>query len=394
MSELVPLSSMAHVNPTSPRVARGRPVSFVGMADVDEQGFISEWHPSVGRSGYTPFRSGDTLVAKITPCFENGKGALVPGRELLFEGSTEFHVLRAKDDVDPRYLHYLTRTEEFRLRGEANMSGSAGQQRVPTDFFDRYSARRPPLEEQRRIAEVLDSVDDAIRSTERLIAKLTACEVSLVSQAIESARSVDLPLERVVLSAVDGPFGSSLKTEHYVDVPGVRVVRLGNIGRGVFLECDEAYVSAEHARTLQRHRVEAGDVLVASLGDENHPPGRSTTYPKHLDPGIVKADCFRLRTDPEVAKPEVLSLALNDELNSRRLSAVAQGVTRDRINLGNLLQVVIRLPVPADQEKLDSAVTTVRKQRRLAIQSASTLKALRSGLADDLLSGRVRTVEG
>ena len=94
-------------------------------------------------------------------------------------GSTEFHVLRARSTISDRYLYHLTRTSHFRLRGEGMMSGSAGQRRVPTEFFGRYAVRMPSLEEQRRIAEILDTIDETIRATERVIAKLMDVEQGL-----------------------------------------------------------------------------------------------------------------------------------------------------------------------------------------------------------------------
>jgi type I restriction enzyme S subunit len=110
-------------------------VSFLGMADVSEDGKVSTAHRrkvSEVSNGFTYFENNDVLVAKITPCFENGKGALVSnlvnGRGF---GSTEFHVLRAKPQIEPEFLFLLTRTHAFRANGEKHMVGSAGQKRVP-----------------------------------------------------------------------------------------------------------------------------------------------------------------------------------------------------------------------------------------------------------------------
>src|SRR5262249_41481481 len=152
------------------------------------------------------------------------------------------------------------------------------------------------------------------------------------------------PLNDLVESAVDGPFGSNLKSEHYVSEPGVRVVRLQNIGIGAFDDTDRAWVSNIHGSRLARHEVRPDDVLVASLGDDTHPFGRSCVYPRHLAPGIVKADCFRLRLNPTLSAPGYCSRVLNCETARAGLGGLAQGVTRDRVNLGNLLR--FRIPVP------------------------------------------------
>ena len=169
------LSDLAEVNPRSPSPTDGETVSFVAMADVSESGVIDNVELRKTSTGYTPFAVGDVLVAKITPCFENGKGAHVQGLPTRCGlGSTEFHVLRPRSTTSDRYLYHLTRTSQFRLRGEGLMSGSAGQRRVPTEFFSRYAVRLPPLEEQRWIAEILDTIDETIQATERVIVKRTA----------------------------------------------------------------------------------------------------------------------------------------------------------------------------------------------------------------------------
>lgn len=121
--------------------------------------------------GYTPFVPGDVLVAKITPCFENGKIAHAkPTRRFGF-GSTEFHVIRPHaGELDPRYLVHFLRQERVRKDGERKMTGSAGQRRVPEHFLANLKIPLPPLPEQRRIAEILDKAD-ALRAKRRAALK-------------------------------------------------------------------------------------------------------------------------------------------------------------------------------------------------------------------------------
>lgn len=155
-------------------------VSFLPMENVGVNGDIDlseEREASHVKSGYTSFINGDVIVAKITPCFENGKGALVRGlRGGIGLGSTEFHVIRSSDSVDARFLYYVTASRKFRDTGAAEMRGAAGQQRVTPDFIKNYQVETPSIEQQRRIANWLDikmaDIDRAIDSTESLIEKL------------------------------------------------------------------------------------------------------------------------------------------------------------------------------------------------------------------------------
>ncbi|MFD7324696.1 restriction endonuclease subunit S [Streptomyces sp. NPDC059875] len=166
----VPLSEVAEINPLHGRgVDPATVVSFLGMADVSEGGSTSRGSDRVYSEvsgGYTPFRNGDVLVAKITPCFQNGKIAQAELRHELGAGSTEFHVIRPKSTVDARYLLRFLRQEWIREEGELRMTGSGGQRRVPEAFLRALSVPLPSLAEQQRIAAVLDQVD-ALRTKRR-----------------------------------------------------------------------------------------------------------------------------------------------------------------------------------------------------------------------------------
>src|SRR5207249_11414683 len=104
----------------------------------------------------------------------------------------------------------------------------------------------------------------------------------------------------------DGPFGSNLKTEHYT-LSGPRVIRLQNIGDGVFMDA-HAHISEEHYLSLAKHHVHAGDVVIAALGDA---PPRACLIPAFVGPAMVKADCIRFKPDPAVALPQYANYALN-----------------------------------------------------------------------------------
>lgn len=171
-ANVVQLGDVAELNPRGMRkLSEDTPVSFVSMADVDAlMGVTSRGvdrpYSEVAK-GYTQFADRDLLVAKITPCFENGKIAQVQTDRPHGAGSTEFHVIRPdRLRVDDRYLLRFLRQPYVRVAGERRMTGSAGQRRVPEAFLADLQLRLPSLDEQRRIAEVLDRVD-ALRAKRR-----------------------------------------------------------------------------------------------------------------------------------------------------------------------------------------------------------------------------------
>ena len=139
-------------------------VSFVPMSAVSESGEIDttiiKCYDEV-KKGFTSFIEDDVLFAKITPCMENGKGAIAKKlKNSVGFGSTEFHVLRPlKDKSNSAWIYYLTSFSHFRKEAEIKMTGSAGQRRVPASFLENYKIALPPLELQNKFAAVVAQID-------------------------------------------------------------------------------------------------------------------------------------------------------------------------------------------------------------------------------------------
>lgn len=156
--EKVPVSSLVKLNPRKSEINdldKSTEVSFMGMAEVSEDGQIDASETKTLKEvwkGYTYFKENDVLFAKITPCMENGKGAIAKGlTNGIGFGSTEFHVLRPLQGVSTAsWIYHLTHSVKFRQIAESFMTGSAGQKRVPMHFFDRFKVIRPSLDKQHR----------------------------------------------------------------------------------------------------------------------------------------------------------------------------------------------------------------------------------------------------
>jgi type I restriction enzyme, S subunit len=246
-------------------------------------------------------------------------------------------------------------------------------------------------DEQRRIAEILDTIDSQISAHRRIVVKSTLILEALAQNYMSQAEKYSMvSLAFLVRSAVDGPFGSNLKSEHYVQAPGVRLVRLQNIGVGKFLDSDRAYISSHHASFLRKHDVRGGDLIVASLGDERHPMARACLYPEDFAPGIVKADCFRIRLKPQLALHSFVMRIMNSRLIKASVNAASQGVTRDRVNLTSLLSIKIPLPPVSYQRHLSEVLDVQEAAIRENECELSKLQLLKQGLMDDLPTGRVR----
>ena len=165
-NELKRLGQCCIINPRRPNIALcdTDKVSFIPMPAVSEDGYLvdmaDEEYGKV-KKGFTYFENNDVLFAKITPCMENGKGAIAYGlTNGIGVGSTEFHVLRPINGISsPYWLLTLTRMPIFRERAAKNMSGTGGQKRVSASYLNHFMVGLPAIEEQRRFEAIYKQAD-------------------------------------------------------------------------------------------------------------------------------------------------------------------------------------------------------------------------------------------
>jgi type I restriction enzyme, S subunit len=261
---------ICEINPKMPKSIDDRATaSFLPMAAVSEEGRISfeEERPVAAvKKGYTYFERGDVLVAKITPCFENGKASRTSSLSKPFGfGSTEFHVLRAANDILPDFLFYKIWSSSFRELGAQNMTGSAGQKRVPVDFLKRLEIRLPSFDEQRRIATILDKAD-SLRSRRRHALNLfeelmqsaflemfgTSQKETAVSKAISLQEFADIQV------------GFAFKSADYTEVhDSVRLCRGANVLPNRIDWSDLAKWPNERMDEFLDFQLQEGDIVIA-----------------------------------------------------------------------------------------------------------------------------------
>ena len=215
------LSEICAINPRVDKTAIDpeSAVSFVPMPAVEAgSGKIDIGETRVFetvRKGYTPFRAGDILFAKITPCMENGKMAVVP--DLTSEygfGSTEFHVLRPVEGVDPRFIYHAVSSRTFRSHAEHSMTGAVGQKRVPASILEEHEIGLPPTNEQRRIVERIEALFDEI---DRGVESLRAAQ-----------RTIGLYRQSLLKSAFEGRLTAQWRGENpdKLESPDVLLARI------------------------------------------------------------------------------------------------------------------------------------------------------------------------
>ena len=161
--------------------------SFIGMASITENGDINtnniKKFLEVSK-GFTYFLENDVLFAKITPCMENGKGAIAQNLcNGIGAGSTEFHVLRPlTNKSNPYWLYILTTLKHFRILAEKNMTGSAGQRRVPISFLENFQLPIPPIELQENFAKKVQQIDKSKLAIQQSLEQLETLKKSLMQE--------------------------------------------------------------------------------------------------------------------------------------------------------------------------------------------------------------------
>jgi type I restriction enzyme S subunit len=179
--EIVPLPEIVEVNPTR-SLKKGEVAPYLDMANMPTQGHRGiEWIDRPFGSG-TKFVNGDTLLARITPCLENGKTAFVDflkGGQVGW-GSTEYIVFHPKPPLPPEYGYYLARSEELRSHAIQNMTGTSGRQRTPASCFDNYLVSVPPADLAEKFGEFAKSVIDKVRANDEESRTLASLRDSLL----------------------------------------------------------------------------------------------------------------------------------------------------------------------------------------------------------------------
>ncbi|MGE6824758.1 restriction endonuclease subunit S [Pseudomonas soli] len=419
------LSSIAEINPGTriPLEINGSDeVSFIPMSDVSESG---DWITHQTRplcsvtAGYTAFEEGDVLVAKITPCLENGKGAHARRlRNGIGFGSTEFHVLRAKQGIEPRFVFHLTQSRLFRRAAERQMVGSAGQQRVPRQFFDEFLVRDFSQGEQRAIAQVLDTLDTTIRETEALIDKFKSVKQGLLHDLL--TRGIDangqlrpalkdvpqlyketslgwVPREWEVAQLANlladfdpamrsGPFGSALLKEELVEV-GLPLLGIDNVHTERFIAEFKRCVTPEKFQQLSRYAVRPADLMITIMGTV----GRCCLVPDDLGLALSSKHTWTISLDQNRYSPFLAMLQVNySPWVAQHFVRDQQGGTMMAIRSDTLRSLQLPVPPRDEQDAIETRLREVGNCIDAETAALEKMKLEKSGLMDDLLTGRVR----
>jgi type I restriction enzyme S subunit len=179
--EILPISKPIKVNPRR-ALPNGSAAPYLDMQNMPTTSAIPEFWITRRVGSGMRFTNGDTLVARITPCLENGKTAFVNFLECgqIGWGSTEYIVLRSDDDLPQSYSYFLARTDEFRSYAISNMTGSSGRQRVPSSSLDKLVLAFPPKEIADKFGIYADKALEIMKSNQNESRVLSAMRDTLL----------------------------------------------------------------------------------------------------------------------------------------------------------------------------------------------------------------------
>ena len=340
---LVPMGSVCVINPRKSQLADRDPalaVSFVPMADLN--GNQMAFQPRQQRvlsavsGSYTYFGDNDVILAKVTPCFENGKAGIARGLlNGVGFGSSEFYVLRCSDQVLPEWIYCCVTHPNFRDSGIAQMTGTGGLQRVPRDFVHGFEIPLPPLEVQRELVGEIDGYQRVVDGARAVIDNWRP-RID-VDPDWPVAGIADL-VANVPHSFKAGPFGSSLKKDCYVPA-GYKVYGQEQVIRGDATFGDY-YIDQAKYRELESCKVGAGDVLISLVGTY----GKTMIVPDEHEPGIINPRLVKITLDRQKMVPEFLAHLFTQDQTVSQMDSVSHGGTMNILSMQTLKRV--RVPVP------------------------------------------------
>jgi type I restriction enzyme, S subunit len=375
----VRLGDVCQINPRidlSERPGDGTLVSFVPMAAVDEIfGEITDLETrlySEVAKGFTPFKESDVLFAKITPSMENGKAAIAKGlMNGIGFGSTEFHVLRPSELLLPEYLFYYLRQPTLREHARAAFVGSAGQQRVPSEFLHRLKIALPTVIEQMRIIELLQHSNELRRSKRAVNKKIVALRERLFEtlflNQLQPSRTITLgSIAKFITS------GSRDWARYYSKTSAdAKFIRVQNIKHGKLDFTDLAYVKPPQNAESERAKVFPRDILISITGTI----GQSAFAPFDIGDCYVSQHVAIVRTDGSLPAEFLVDFINHPAGGQQQLLRDNYGQTKPGLNLNQIQN--LRIPL-VDKILLGNYLAELAELDSLSLLTSSNSREIES----------------
>ena len=337
-----------------------------------------------------------------------GAASIVP--KGIHRGVMDSHLLRIRPNgrkIVDGFLRILLRDSPVTKRQVERMSQGGIMSGLNAGIVRTLELPLPPLPEQKKIAAILSSVDEAIQATQLVIDQTRRVKEGLLQDLLthglpghtrfKQTEIGEIPEGWEVATGrelagkgdlVGGPFGSDLGAADYVQV-GVPVIRGGNVGLGKFIESDFVYVSPDKARLLRRNSAQRGDLIMTQRGASL---GEATLIPDGtmFDSYVISQTMMRLRPNSQVVDPLFLIQSICSDRAQSWLKSRAIGNAQPHLNLSIWQDMPVAIPPKKEQIQIASIVASLDDEMAASGKEVAALTSLKSGLLADLLTGKVR----
>lgn len=339
--------------------------------------------------GGAKFRNGDTIMARITPCLENGKIAKVNvlDKDEIGFGSTEYIVFRAKKNVmDEDFVYYLVCSALIREPAIKSMVGSSGRQRVQTDVVKNLALKLPSLEEQRKIGALLKSLDDKIALNRRINDNLQQQLTLAFDKVYTEGRCGLLDELLAMVESGSRPRGGA-------ESIGIPSIGAENIERfGIYDFSKDKYISESYFLSLKRGVVQSGDVLLYKDGAYTGKVSMALDDFPHKR-CAVNEHVFILRTANAQFQNALYFLMARDDVRQKVFALASSKAAQPGLNQSELRSIPIQIPTENALTSFEQYANPMMHLIANNAKESKHLAELRDTLLSKLMSGEIDVSE-
>lgn len=418
----VKLKYIAHLNPSKSEIDldenKEQVVSFLPMDKIISSNYLDlSLNKTIEEvySGYTYFRENDIVLAKVTPCFENGNLAIARGltNEIGF-GTTELHVLRVNEKFfDTEYIYYCLQLEDFKSEAVANMYGVGGLKRIPTEFLSEYKFLVPDLDTQIRIRKYLNlklnEISSLIGNKTKLIKLLEQQRQSIITEAVTKGLNPNVKMKdsgvewigeipehwevkkvkhfATHVGSGKTPSGGS---EVYLD-EGVPFLRSLNVHfDGIRLK-DLAFISEETNAEMKSSQVQPLDILLNITGASI---GRTAIVPKDFGRANVNQHVCIIRLNQKKMYPYYFNMLMSSDVINQQIWFAQNGSSREGLNFVQVKELTFAVPPTLEEQREINEWVFNKQQAIYDVMSTikeqiDKLKEYRQALIYEAVTGKI-----
>jgi type I restriction enzyme S subunit len=396
------LAKVCYIKPpkseASDKVSASSHVSFLPMEDmgIDVKYVQAKQTKPLSAvvGSYTYFADGDVLLAKITPCFENGKLGIADGlKNGIGFGSSEYFVFRPDATVSEEWIYYFLSRETFRVEGAARMSGAVGHKRVSKDFIENYPIPFPPLDEQKRIVAKLDEAFAGLAKAKENAEKNLQNARALFESTLDDVfarNSEDWAVKQLedVCAIGDGNHSSNYPKKHELVAKGVPFIRATNLVGGEISNEDMRFLSPKKHSQLKKGHLKTGDILFTNRGEI----GKMAIVDPSHDGSNLNSQVAWLRCN-ETLNNRFLFHFLNSGKIKAHLESAKNGAALQQFTIKQIKE--LKIPIPSKDQQteivlgLDGLSKETQRLTRLYEQKLEALDSLKKSILHEAFSGNL-----